>query len=94
MRLIGKKLLHDFCKRHPDCKSWVANWVADAKAAKWASLNELKARYPSASILPDNTVIFNVRGNNYRLAVQVALKMQMLAVKWIGTHAEYSRKKF
>ncbi|MFI5420133.1 MAG: type II toxin-antitoxin system HigB family toxin [Nitrososphaerales archaeon] len=94
MRLIGLNVLQEFCEKHSDCKSWIENWIADVKAAKWTSLNDLKARYPSASILPQNVVIFNVKGNSYRLSVQVAVNVQIVAVKWIGTHSEYSRKNF
>lgn len=94
MRLIGLNILQEFCEKHSDCKSWIENWIADVRAAKWRSLNDLKERYPSASILAKNIVIFNVKGNSYRLSVQVAVSMQIVAIKWIGTHAEYSRKNF
>ena len=94
MRLIGLQLLQEFCEKHPDCRPWIENWIADVKAAKWTSLNDLKDRYPSASILAKNFVIFNVKGNSYRLSVQVAVSAQVVAVKWIGTHSEYSRKNF
>lgn len=86
--------MQEFCEKHSDCKSWIENWIADVRAAKWRSLNDLKKRYPSASILAKNIVIFNVKGNSYRLSVQVAVSMQIVAIKWIGTHAEYSRKNF
>jgi mRNA interferase HigB len=94
MRLIGTNKLDSISKKHPDCKSWINNWISDVKAAKWKSLNELKDRYPSASILPGNIVIFNVKGNAYRLVVQLAFNSQVVAVKWIGTHSEYDHKKF
>jgi mRNA interferase HigB len=94
MRLIGKERLHKFCKKHSDCKRWIENWIADVTAANWGSLNNLKERYPSASILSENIVIFNVKGNSYRLSVQVAVKTQIVVVKWVGTHSEYDSKKF
>jgi mRNA interferase HigB len=94
MRLIGLNLLHAFCEKHTDCRSWVENWVADIKASQWDNLNDLKYRYPSASILTGGVAIFNVKGNNYRLVVQVAVATQIVLVKWIGTHAEYSRRNF
>ena len=94
MRLIGLSILHVFCEKHSDCRSWLENWIADVRASRWGSLNDLKERYPSASILAENVVIFNVRGNSYRLVVQVAVGMQIVSVKWVGTHAEYSRRKF
>lgn len=94
MRLIGLGVLHEFCLKHAECKSWIECWISDVKASTWSSLNDLKLRYPSASILPGNIVIFNVKGNGYRLVVQVAIRAQTIAVTWAGTHAEYSRRKF
>ncbi len=86
--------MHKFCEKHPDCRSWIGNWIFDVSAVSWNSLNDLKERYPSASILAENIVIFNVKGNSYRLSVQIAVKTQIVVVKWIGTHAEYDSKKF
>lgn len=94
MRVVGRSVLYDFCKRHPECRTWIENWVSDVSERHWNSLNDLKARYPSASILANNVIIFNVKGNGYRLVVQVALAVQVLAVKWAGTHSEYSRRRF
>lgn len=94
MRLIGLSILHKFCEEHADCRSWIQNWIADIKASNWESLNELKERYPSASILPKNIIIFNVKGNSYRMAVQVTIRVKVVVIKWIGTHAEYSSREF
>jgi len=54
-------------------------------------LADIKERYRSASFLADNTVIFNVKGNSFRLEVRIAYKTQVLSVTWVGTHAEYDR---
>jgi len=94
MRLIGLSVLHEFCEKHAICRSWIENWIVDVRAAKWKSLNELKERYPSASLLPDNIVIFNVKGNGYRIVIQIAVNAQVVVIKWAGTHAEYSHKEF
>ncbi len=94
MRLIGKEKLHKFCKKHPDCKLWIESWIVDISTANWKSLNDLKERYPSASILPKNFIIFNVKGNSYRLSVQIAVNTGVVAIKWIGTHSEYDNKIF
>lgn len=94
MRIFGLEKLHEFCEKYTDCRPWIQNWLADVRSSKWSTLNELKERYPTASILSNNVVIFNVKGNKYRMAVQVAINSQVIAVKWIGTHAEYSRRSF
>lgn len=91
MRIIGLGLLHTFCARHADCRNWIARWIGDVKAVQWKTTHDIKQRYPSASFLENNIVIFNVRGNEYRLVVQVTLPVGVVAVKWIGTHAQYDR---
>lgn len=69
----------------------MAAWVQEAEAAAWRSPRDIKDRYPAASILANNIVIFNLRGNQYRLEVQVAYHTGKVVVKRIGTHAEYDR---
>ena len=93
MRIIGKGFLLAFCEKYPDCRDWVESWLADATSAAWATPQAIKVRYASASFLSDNIVIFNVRGNNHRLEVQVAYQTGIVAVKWIGPHKEYSRRR-
>lgn len=92
MRVIGLSLLSDFCNTHADCRKWISNWILDAKEANWDCTHSLKARYPTASFLAENVVIFNVRGNEYRMVTQIAFSVRVVAIKWIGTHAEYSKR--
>lgn len=90
MRILGKGILHRFSEGHADCREWLSNWLSDVSASSWARPQDVRARYATVSFLADNVVIFNVRGNNYRLEVQVGYRTQTIVVKWIGTHAEYS----
>jgi len=94
MRVIGLGLLKAFCEEHPDCRKWIANWISDAKQSTWATTHDIKSRYTSASFLASNVVIFNVRGNEYRLVTQVTFNVGVVAIKWIGTHAEYTKREF
>jgi mRNA interferase HigB len=91
MKLVGRELLTDFMKEHADTRAALAAWVAEVEGATWTGPADIKARYPSASFLADNEVIFNIKGNNYRLKVQVLYAPQLVIVKRIGTHAEYDR---
>lgn len=93
MKLIGIGLLHNFCKKHADCRKWISCWIKDVGNSHWINTHDIKSRYPSASFLAENVIVFNVRGNNYRMEVQLSLKHRIVAIKWIGTHAEYSRKR-
>ena len=92
MRLVGRDKLDQFCTEHADCRKWIAAWITDVGEARWRTPQDIKDRYASASMLERNTVIFNVRGNEYRLVTVVAYQVGVVAVEWIGTHAEYSRR--
>lgn len=94
MRLVGRELLKRFCSAQPDCRRWVNAWVADVQGNKWQTPQDIKDRYSTVSFLADKIVIFNVRGNNYRLVVKVAYAVQVVSVRWIGTHAEYDKVEF
>ena len=92
MKLVGREVLEAFLLKHADAKGWIASWVVEVELAAWKTPHELKARYASASILADNTVIFNVKGNSYRLVVLIAYKTSIVMILWAGTHAEYSKR--
>jgi mRNA interferase HigB len=92
MLLVGRKKLDDFSGAHADARPWIANWIADTEAERWRTPQDIKRSYASASFLPGNVVIFNVKGNNYRLEVQVAYNTGVVVVRWIGTHAEYTKR--
>ena len=92
MKLIGREELNKFTKKHSDAKGWVGAWVSEVESAQWGNPQDIKERYRSASFLANNTVIFNVKGKNYRLEVQVGYRSTTVIVKWIGTHAEYNKR--
>jgi mRNA interferase HigB len=92
MRIIGRHILGEFCRRHPDTRRWVENGLADVGSAVWASPADLKSSYAAASVLAGNVVIFNVKGNSYRLETAVAYGIGVVAVSWAGTHAGYDAR--
>lgn len=91
MRVIAKKTLRDFWEAHPDCEQQLKAWHQDADKAKWKNLNELKASYPSASVLKNNRVCFNIKGNSYRLIVRINFDYQMIWIRFVVTHSEYDK---
>jgi len=91
MQITGRDKLEEFIGEHTDAKSWIDNWVADTKLAEWKTPQDIKNSYASASFLADNVVIFNVKGNRYRLEVLVAYKTKTVVILRIATHAEYSK---
>lgn len=92
MRIIGMGVLNSFCEKHSDCRTWIANWVSDVKGSQWKTPHDIKMRYSSVSFLEDRIIIFNVRGNDYRLVVQVTFSLGIVAIKWAGTHSQYDRR--
>ena len=89
MKIIHRKLLVDFKQKHADTQSHLDSWETEAKEAEWDRPHDVKQKYPSASILAKNHVIFNIRGNRYRLWVQVSYNNKIIFIKKIGTHDEY-----
>ncbi|QKJ31931.1 type II toxin-antitoxin system HigB family toxin [Mucilaginibacter mali] len=91
MRVITRGTLREFWEEHADCEQQLKAWYQEASKATWKNSNEIKEEYPSASILQDNRVVFNIKGNNYRLIVRINYVYQMIWIRFIGTHAEYDK---
>lgn len=91
MRVIGIDRIHEFMGKHTDSQEWLKAWLAEARSAEWRGPKDIKARYRKASILKDSKVIFDVKGNKYRMEIQVSYKNKVVVVKRIGTHGEYDR---
>lgn len=92
MLIVGRKKLDEFAGLHADARPWIENWIADTKAARWLTPQDIKSRYASVSFLAANVIIFNVKGRKYRLEVQVAYNTGVVIVRWAGTHAEYTKR--
>jgi mRNA interferase HigB len=70
----------------------IENWLADVESAVWTTPQDIRRRYASASFLPQGVVVFNVKGNAYRLEVSVAYRTGVVVIEWIGTHREYDER--
>jgi mRNA interferase HigB len=91
LRIIAKKTIRLFWERHPDCEEQLTTWFREISKIEWHNPNDIKREYPTASFLKDNRVIFNIKGNNYRLIVKVNYDYGLVWVRFIGTHAEYDK---
>lgn len=74
-----------------DSEGALKAWFAEARLAKWTCPQDVKNQYANASIIGNNRVVFNIKGNDYRLIVGIAYKIEVVYVKFIGTHAEYDK---
>jgi len=90
-RIIAKKTLQEFWEKHADSEQYLKTWYETAKKSKWNSPNEVKENYINASILKDSRVVFNIKGNSYRLIVKFNYIRQWAFIRFIGTHAEYNK---
>ncbi len=89
MRVLSKKTLRIFWLKHADCEQQLKSWYEEAYDARWKTTNDIKREYPSASFLQGNRVVFNIKGNKYRLIVRINYKYGIVWVRFIGTHADY-----
>jgi mRNA interferase HigB len=91
MRIISRKILREFWELHPDAQASLESWFADVTQTSWRTPNDIKAVYRNASFILNNRVVFNIKGNKYRLIVMVQYKFQIVYIRFIGTHDEYDQ---
>lgn len=91
MRVIAVSTLKIFWQRHPGAEQPLKAWHDEARHAAWATPQDIRNHYASASFVGRSRVVFNIKGNDYRLVVAVTYRFQALYIKFIRTHAEYDR---
>jgi mRNA interferase HigB len=91
MRIIALRPLRDFWRRHPDAEIPLRSWYAAASRAAWSSPAEVKAAYRNASFIANNRIVFNIKGNDYRLVAAVHYNRGMMFIRFVGTHVEYDK---
>lgn len=94
MRILGLPLLEQFKRSHADARGPLDAWRSEVERTQWQKPQDIKQRFGSADFLAENRVIFNIKGNHYRLVIQVRYAGGLVVVEWIGTHAEYDKKTF
>lgn len=90
-RIFAKSTLRTFWESHPDSEQYLKTWFDTAMNSSWKSPNEVKKTYASASILKDGRVVFNIKGNTYRLVVKLNFEKQWIFIRFIGTHEDYDK---
>lgn len=89
MKIVSVKMLKEFWEQHPETEQHLRAWVDEVKHASWQQPADIKAKYRNASVLKNRRVVFNIKGNEYRLIVAIAYRFSAVYVKFIGTHKEY-----
>ena len=93
MRIIAFRTIREFFEtpEYSDSEISLRAWYYDAKTANWKNSNELKQQYKNASILGEGRVVFNIKGNKYRLVVTIEYEFQVIFIRFIGTHKQYDK---
>ena len=91
MHVISRKKLSEFWGSHRDVEEYLKAWFAEAEQTIWHSPEDIKKHYPSADILKDNRVVFNIKGNHYRLVVKIQYHVGIVYIRFVGTHPEYDK---
>lgn len=90
MHIVSRKTLSQFWEKHRDAEDALKAWFKEAEHAQWETTSDIKAHYASADFVPGNRVVFNIKGNHYRLVVKVEYKAHVVYIRFVGTHKEYS----
>lgn len=84
MNVLKRQAIEDFCQRHADAGIPLTTWYAVCRKAEWNSYHDLQRDYPEAFPVGDNRVMFDIRGNKYRLVARVLFNFKQVQIKWIG----------
>lgn len=90
-RILARSTLRIFWEKHPNSEQYLKTWYDTAMSANWKSPNDVKMTYANASILREGRIVFNIKGNSYRLIVKFNFEKQWLFIRFIGTHSEYDK---
>lgn len=91
MRLISRRKLIEFWTKYVDSEEQLKAWAWEVEHADWKTPSDVKARYGTADILKNDRVVFNIKGNHYRLVVKIQYNIQIVFIRFVGTHKQYEK---
>jgi mRNA interferase HigB len=91
MRILSRSTLRNFWESHPDAEETLKTWYYEASHADWQSPVDVKSAHGNASIIANNRVVFNIKGNTYRLIVAIRYDIGIIFIRFIGNHSEYDK---
>ncbi len=89
-RIFAKSTLREFWELHPDAEQHLKTWYDTAMSSDWRTPNEVKQTYKNASILREGRIVFNIKGNDYRLVAKFNFEKQWIFIRFIGSHEDYN----
>ena len=90
-RILAKRTIREFYNQHKDSKEYLETWYETVKGATWEKPSDIQKFYATVSILKNSRVVFNIKGNDYRLVAKINYKKQWLFIRFIGTHSDYDK---
>ena len=90
-RIFSKSILREYWESHSDSEQYLKTWDDTAMNADWETSGDVKLTYANASILKGSRIVFNIKGNSYRLVAKFNFEKQWIFIRFIGTHDEYDR---
>ena len=90
MHIIARKTIREFWERHPDAEDSLRSWHNQVEKENWDTPQQVRENHPNVRMIGRNRAIFNIRGNRYRLVVQIDYMMKRVYVRFVGTHSEYN----
>lgn len=90
-RIFAKSTLKEFWDKHPESEQYLKTWYDTVRSSDWRSPNDVKKTYANASVLKDNRIIFDIKGNKYRLVAKFNFDKQWVFIRFIGTHEAYDK---
>jgi mRNA interferase HigB len=91
VNVIKRQTLITFCKKHGDSLEPMKTWFSICRKANWETYHDLQQDYPEAFPIGDNRVVFDLKGNRYRIIARILFTYKQVQIKWIGTHAAYDK---
>ncbi len=91
MRIIARSTLRDFWEIHADSEDALRAWYQDTSQAQWKTPEDIKSNYASAGIIVGNRIVFNIKGNHYRLIVAINYQFGIVYIRFIGTHRQHDK---
>lgn len=91
MRIIARKTLREFWEKHPNGEQPLRAWYDKVKKADWKNPSDVKRDYRTASFIANNRVIFNIKGNDYRLVTMIEYLRGVVYIRFVGTHQAYDK---
>ena len=91
MRIISKKTLREFWGVHTDAEQPLKAWHSKVKSAEWKTSNDIKNDYRNANFVAHNRVIFNIKGNTYRLVAEINYNFGIIYIRFIDSHENYDK---